>query len=344
MSSFAQLSPAQQQQVVAAGAKRYPGKQITAEMIASNGGLANQLMQVAGIEMPGGTSDRQDMLNSMDWIGNDGMPTQPAQDAPRTAAASAMKQQKIGKSDKQQVKGDDADTSAPLPPRRPTDLAGTQRTPESPSEAQAGASEGQTQTMPPPRPRDLGVGKQPSSGTSTPDVDVAAATIDAAGGNVGTDAAPSDSSFSQIVQSVLGKGKQAASAVGDAASGAAKAVGGYVSDAVTKPGPQPTEVGAKAVTSIMGALEKAGVDQKTLSGLTQSGGNIVKDLMAFAKTAPPAIRRIIENGLAQATAAPAAKPAPSNLPSMDIDDITRMSLGNAAVNNAPDSGYIDEQM
>lgn len=343
MMSFAQLTPAQQQQVVAAGEKRYPGKKVTAEMIASNGGLANQLMEVAGITSVD-SGGREGMLNAMDWIGNDGMPTQPAADGNKTVVASAMKKQNVGKGDKQQVKGDDTDTSAPLPPRRPTDLAGTQRTPESPSEAQAGASEGQTQTLPPARPRDLGVGKQPSSGTSAPDVDVAAATADAAGGNVGADAAPSDSSFSQIVQSALGKGKQVASAVGDAASGAAKAVGGAVSNAYNNTGTPPAETGAKAVAATMGALEKAGVDPKTLSGLAQSGGNIVKDLLAFAKTAPPAIRRIIENGLAQATAAPAAKPAPSNLPNMDIDDITRMSLGNAAVNNAPDSGYIDEQM
>jgi hypothetical protein len=190
----------------------------------------------------------------------------------------------------------------------------------------------------------LGTGQQPASGKGAAPVDVAAATADAAGGNVGDVPAPSDSSFSQIVQGVLSKGKQAASAVGDAASGAAKAVGGAVSNAYNGPGKPPAEVGAKAVASVMGALEQAGVDQKTLSGLSQSGGNIMKDLMSFAKTAPPAIRRIIENGLAQATAAPAAKPAPSNLPNMDIDDITRMALGNEAVQTAPDSGYIDEQM
>lgn len=341
MTSFAQLTPAQQQQVVAAGEKRYPGKKVTAEMIASNGGLANQLMEVAGITSVD-SGGREGMLNAMDWIGNDGMPTQPAADDNKAVVASAMKKQNVGKGDKQQVKGDDTDTSAPLPPRRPDDLAGTQRTPQSPSEAQAGASEGQTQTLPPARPRDLGVAKQPSSGTSAPAVDVAAATADAAGGNVG---APSDSSFSQIVQSVLGKGKQVASAVGGAATDAAKAVGGAVSNAYNNPGTAPKDVGAKAVAATMGALEQAGVDQKTLSAITQSGGDIMQSLMAFAKTAPPRIRSIIESGLAQATAeTPKPKGAPSNLPNMDIDDITRMALGNEAVQNAPDSGYIDEQM
>ena len=337
MMSFAQLTPAQQQQVVAAGEKRYPGKKITAEMIASNGGLANQLMEVAGITSVD-SGGREGMLNAMDWIGNDGMPTQPAADGNKTVVASAMKKQNVGKGDKQQVKGDDTDTSAPLPPRRPTDLAGTQRTPESPSEAQAGASEGQTQTLPPARPRDLGVAKQPSSGTSAPDVDVAAATADAAGGNVGEPSAPSDSSFSQIVQGALKKGKELAGS-------AASAVGNTVANAYNNSGAPPKDVGAKAVAATMGALEQAGVDQKTLSAMTQEGGNIVQSLMAFAKTAPPRIRSIIENGLAQASAeTPKPKAAPSNLPNMDIDDITRMALGNEAAQTAPDSGYIDEQM
>ena len=344
MMAFEQLTPAQQQQVIAAGEKRYPGKQITAEMIASNGGLANQLMEVAGITSVD-SGGREGMLNAMDWIGNDGMPTQPAADGNKTVVASAMKKQNVGKGDKQQVKGDDTDTSAPLPPRRPTDLAGTQRTPESPSEAQASASEGQTQTLPPPRPRDLGVAKQPSSGTSAPDVDVAAATADAAGGNVGEPSAPSDSSFSQIVQGALKKGKELAGSAADAVGGAASAVGNTVANAYNSPGAKPAEVGAKAVAATMGALEQAGVDQKTLSAITQSGGDIMQSLMAFAKTAPPRIRSIIQNGLAQATAeTPKPKGAPSNLPNMDIDDITRMALGNEAVQTAPDSGYIDEQM